>query len=98
MAGYDMCVDYEELCLIEEKLTIVEQNLNGSTLKMIDAVQRSQGFLAGNQFEKARETTQKCTELTRKTQANIRYAVEFVDQLKNILDEYSSCGYKGDTK
>lgn len=97
MAGsYDMCVDYDVLCDIEDKLQKIEYNLNKCADQMAKAIQESQGFLAGNQFEKAQRTTASCVEITRRTGNNIRYAVEYIVKLRTAMDEYGKCGYNGE--
>lgn len=93
MAGYDMCVDYDTLCTIEEKLQKIEFDLANSTQKMVEAIQRSQDFLAGNQFEKAKNTTMKCVEISRKTETNIEYAKKYICELRTALEEYGRCAY-----
>ncbi len=97
MAGsYDMCVDYDVLCDIEEKLENIKHDLNNSTDQMFRAIQVSQDFLAGNQFEKAKKTTTSCIEITKRTENNIRYAMEYILKLKETMDEYGKCGYNGE--
>lgn len=91
-----MCVDYDTLCSIEDKLQKIEFDLNNSTQKMVDAIQRSQDFLAGNQFEKAKNTTMSCVELSRKTEINIDYAKKYIGDLRMALEEYGRCGYSGE--
>lgn len=93
MAGYDMCVDYDTLCAIEEKLQKIEFDLKGSTQKMVDAIRKSQDFLAGNQFEKAKNTTMSCVEISRKTEINIGYSKKYICDLRTVLEEYGRCGY-----
>lgn len=93
MAGYDMCVDYDTLCAIEEKLQKIEYDLNSSTKKMTDSIQRSQDFLAGKQFEKARNTTMSCVEVSRKTEMNLEYARKYIGELRMALEEYGRCSY-----
>lgn len=95
-AVYDMSVDYDTLCKIEDKLQKIEYDLNGSTEKMVAAIQISQDFLAGNQFEKAKSTTMSCVELTGKTGTNIKYARDYISKLRTALEEYSRCGYTGE--
>lgn len=93
MTGYDMCVDYDTLCTIEDKLQKIEYDLTNSTQKMVEAIQKSQDFLAGNQFEKAKNTTMSCVEISRKTETNIGYAKKYIGDLRMALEEYGRCGY-----
>ena len=93
---YDMCVDYDILCDIEDKLQKIGYDLNNSTEQMNNAIRNSQEFLAGNQFEKAKNITSSCISITNKTRNNIRYAVEYIDKLRNVIDEYVKCEYSGD--
>lgn len=93
---YDMCVDYDILCGVEDKLQNIEYDLNNSAIQMVKAIQVSQDFLAGNQFEKAKRTTFLCIESTRRTGSNIRHAMDYITKLKSALDEYGKCGYSGE--
>ena len=95
-SSYDMCVDYDVLCDIEVKLEKIEYDLNNSTDQMVKAIQVSQSFLAGNQFEKAKRTTATCVEMTRRTGNNIRSAMEYIEKLKTAMDDYGKCGYSGE--
>lgn len=92
-ATYDMCVNYETLCEIEDKLQLIEHNLNNSTEIMFSAIERSQEFLSGNQFEKAKNTTKNCLELTEKTSINIKQAKDYIAELRTVLNEYGMCSY-----
>lgn len=97
MAGsYDMCVDYDTLCTIKDKLEKISYDLNNSTNKMVDAIRVSQNFLAGNQFEKAKRTTDSCVKITQRTKKNIKSAIEYIDKLISVLEDYSKLGYDGD--
>lgn len=94
MAGqYDMFVDFETLCSIEDKLKMIGYNLSQSTEQMVTALQYSQEFLSGNQFEKAKQTTLNCIEITGKTGNNITNAIAYICRLKEIVDQYSICEY-----
>lgn len=95
-AVYDMCVDYDTLMQIEDKLQKIEYDIQESTKKMTEAIQRSGDFLAGKQFEKARNTTMACVELTVRTNNNIRKARSYILDIRNLLEEYGKCGYKGE--
>ena len=93
---YDIDVEYDVLCSIEDKLRKIEYDIEGSTERMSDAIRRSQDFLAGRQFEKAKETTKACVELTGRTRQNISYAREYIVKLQDLIDEYSKYTYSGD--
>jgi len=90
---YDMCVDFETLCSIEDKLKMISYNLSLSTKQMVMALQSSQEYLSGNQFAKAKQTTLNCIEITGKTSNNITNALDYICKLKEIVDRYSMCGY-----
>jgi hypothetical protein len=60
------------------------------------AIQNSQEFLAGYQFEKAKRTTMDCVNLTGITSSNILNAMEYLEKLKGILEEYGRCAYSGE--
>lgn len=90
---YDICVDYDILCELHYKLELISHDLTNSTEQMTRAIQNSQEFLAGYQFEKAKRTTMACVNLTGKTSTNIRHAMEYLEKLKSILEEYGRCVY-----
>ena len=92
----DMYVDYDTLCLLEDKLEKINYDLNSSAEQMYKAIQRSQGFLAGNQFEKAKRTTIACVQLTETTGRNIKNAKEYIKTLKAVLEDYGKCCYSGE--
>lgn len=94
--SYDICVDYNTLCTIEDKLQKISYDLIESTQKMVESIQRSQDFLVGNQFDKAKATTINCTNLTARTSTNIRHAQDYIVKLRTALEEYSRCGYTGE--
>ena len=91
--NYDMCIDYDTLHILKDKLKKIDYDLNNSTKQMQIAIQNSQEFLSGNQFEKAKKTTLNCIELTEKTSSNITHAMEYIDKLMSALDEYDACRY-----
>ena len=91
---FDMCVDFNSLCDIEEKLKNIGSNLTGATEQMLLAIQESQGFLEGQQFEKAQKTTMSCINVTAKTNNNIRNALRYIEQLKSQIDAYNKCKYE----
>lgn len=94
MSSYDMYVNYDILCDIDGKLKNIEYDVGESTRMMVDAIQRSQDYLAGNQFEKAKAVTAKCNSITQKTQINIAYAREYIRNLQEVVEEYDRLGYE----
>lgn len=95
-SNYDICVDYDTLCVIEEKLSRIMYNLTESADRMEHAIRVSQGFLSGNQFEKAKGTTNECVALTAKTAGNIQSALNYLGELRQILDEYEKMMFEGE--
>ena len=95
-SDFDMDVDYETLCQIETDLRHINHNLSESTNNMTMGLQDSQDFLAGQQFENAKDITYKCVEITSRTVNNLGIAVDFIKELKNCLEEYSQCMYEVD--
>lgn len=91
---YDVCVDFDALCAIEDKLKRIGVNLSDATQKMHLSLQTSQGFLAGNQFEKAQKTTMGCIDITDRTIRNISNALTYIDQLKELIAVYDTCRYE----
>ena len=94
--AYDICVDYDTLCELQYKLELITHDLTNSTEQMTRAIQYSQEFLVGYQFEKAKKTTMACVNLTAKTGNNIRHAMEYLEKLKAFLEEYGRCTYNGE--
>ena len=90
---YDMCIDYETLCEIESKLIDISRNLSVSADTMLDALRKCDGFLSGNQFEKACQTTITCSDVSKKTVENISEMLKYIAKLKECLEIYSGCGY-----
>ena len=91
---YDMCVDLEALWAIEDNLRRIGVNLSESTERMLLALQSSQGFLAGKQFEKAQKTTMSCIDITAKTNNNIRNLLAYISQLKELVNTYDKSRYE----
>ena len=92
---YDICVDYDTLIDLEHKIDLVLHDLEGSTERMSQTILNSQNFLAGNQFEKAKQTANTCIRISQKTGNNLRHAKEYLKKLQGSLLEYGQCGYKG---
>ena len=40
--GYDMCVDYDILCGVEDKLQKIEYDLNNSADQMVKAIEKQE--------------------------------------------------------
>lgn len=91
--NYDINVRYDVLCTIKDKLIYIDHDLESSVSQMKNGLIQSEAFLAGNQFEKAKKTTNACIDITNKTRNNISHAAEYIEDLKKILDEYSKCTY-----
>ena len=91
--SYDMCIDYETLCELENKLTNISNNLGVSADSMLFALRNCEGFLSGNQFEKASQTTIMCSEVSKKTIENISEVLKYIAKLKECLETYSGCRY-----
>lgn len=91
---YDMCVDYDTLCEIEKKLKNISLNLGSSADSMLYALHNCYGFLAGQQFDKACQTTAQCSEISKLTISNISEVLRYISRLKECLELYSSCGFK----
>ncbi len=97
-SGFDINVDYDTLCRLEDKLQYISHDLTESTSQMSQAIQRSQDFLAGNQFEKAKNTTMTCIRHTNRTIGNIKNARKYLGDLKALLEEYGRCTYEGEVR
>ena len=93
---YDICLDYKALCDCKDKLNLILYNLDNSVNLMTNAISYSRDFLSGRQFEKAKETTLMCLDATKITQNNIRHAMRFLDELKEILNEYEKYKYNSE--
>lgn len=91
--NYDINVRYDVLSTIKDKLLYIDHDLESSVLQMENGLIHSESFLAGNQFEKAKQTTYTCIDITNKTRNNINHATEYIETLKKILEEYSKCTY-----
>ena len=95
-AAFDMCVDYDTLRTIDDKLQRIEYDLQESTKKMTEAIQRSENFLAGQQFEKAKGTTMASVNQNQRTETNIKFARNYIEKLRVALEDYGKCGYLGE--
>ncbi len=90
---YEIDVEYDTLSKIQDRLKRITYALNISVEQMQRAMQVSQDFLAGNQFEKAKQITSSCTQLTAKTSVNINHAMKYLDELMFLVEEYGTCVY-----
>ena len=97
-SGFDINVDYDILCRLEEKIQYISHDLTESTKQMSQAIQRSQDFLAGNQFEKAKNTTMTCIRHTNRTNVNLNNARKYLGELKSLLEEYGRYTYDGEIR
>lgn len=91
--GNDMYVDYDELCVMETKLAAIRQALYESNSVMSQELIASQNFLEGQQFEKAKAATFRCIQLSGRICDNIRNSLEYIEKLKECLDDYTRSGY-----
>jgi len=93
---YDICADYDAMYSMSDKLKAIGIDLSESTKKMLLALQASQGFLSGRQYERARATTLNCIEAAGVTVNNIQNATVFLSELMNTIEDYSRCRYEED--
>lgn len=93
--SFDMCIDLQTVVQISEKLKQIGSQLSDATKKMVDALQDSQGFLAGKQYEKARSLTLKTVETSTVTATNINNALRYLSDLEEHVNNYSTCKYMG---
>lgn len=98
MAAYDICIDRMVLDTIETKIERIERDIDESTMSMDKAINQSQNFLSGNQFEKAKNTTLNCLASSKNTQQNLRAAREYIVTLRNLIDEYAKYCYSGENR
>ena len=75
---YDICVDYDTLYDAGRKLQDIGNSLHNSTANMDQALLYSQEFLAGEQFERVKQTTENCMKIAARTENNIRYALQYM--------------------
>lgn len=94
-SAFDICVDYDTLFELHHKLELIMNDLGDSANQMTVALQKSEGFLSGHQFEKAKQTTATCVNLTIKSSTNIRYAMKYLEKLMDVLGNYEQCVYRG---
>ena len=94
MFRYDICADSETLDLVEKKIVRIQHEMTDSVQKMSSALQRSENFLSGEQFEKAKGVTGQCIVIAQKTSIYLEKASEFLAKLRDILDDYCNCCYK----
>ena len=90
---YDMCVDQESLFEIEERLRTIKTSLELAAEQMQDAIQRSLDFLAGDQFDKAREITENNIAETKDAVQNIENELTYIRSLQEQLEKYNNCAY-----
>ena len=90
---YDRCVDARTLDNIQQSLSRIGVHLNRSTDNMIAGLQQSRGFLSGMQFEKAKQATQECINSTTEVSNAILDIQNWIEQLKETVEEYAKCGY-----
>ena len=94
-SGYDMYVDDQTLEQLKLTLKRISSELAEATRKMLDALQVSQDFLSGNQFEKATALTLQTVETASLTLQNIDNAITYLQGLGDHLNDYTACKYTG---
>lgn len=92
---YDICVDYDTLSNLEYKIDLILYDLRESIEKMTQALQNSQMFLAGKQYDKAVQTTTSCLQKSKEAENNLVHAKDYLKKLQDSLIEYEQCSYKG---
>lgn len=92
--NFDMCVNLDALNTTEEKLKLIESNLDSSIEMMKTSIINAQVYLEGKQFDKAMNTTNASIALAEKSKRNIQSAEIFISELKNALTKYGDCVYK----
>lgn len=95
MTSYDMCVEFDVLCDLDEKLHLIKHNLENIRTQMDNSINRAQDYLAGEQYEKAKRITETCVKDTTKTEGNIEYAMKYLSELMAKMEEYNSCKFEG---
>lgn len=95
MINYDMCVDYDVLCDAEEKLHLIQHNIENISSQMENSINRAQEYLAGVQYEKAKSITEKSIKDTAQIGKNLEYAMKYLLDLMSKIDEYSTCKFEG---
>ena len=91
----DMNVDSNTIEIINGKLKTINKNLSNANQQMLASLLHSQGFLEGQQFEKARKVTLKNIEQTGITSNNIRHSIEYNVKILELLYRYDKCKYTG---
>lgn len=93
--AYDMHVSSETVEYVKEKILNIANDLSSSTQEMFVSVNRAQGFLAGNQYNKAQQTTMDCINITNNTVNSLADGVDYLEEINLILEEYNQCRYRG---
>lgn len=91
----DMNVDSNTIEEINSKLKSINRNLSNANQQMIVSLSQSQGFLEGQQFNKAKRVTVKNIEQTAITSNNIRHSIEYNEKILELLHSYEKCKYTG---
>lgn len=91
----DMNVDSNTIEEINSKLKSINRNLSNANQQMIVSLSQSQGFLEGQQFNKAKRVTVKNIEQTAITSNNIRHSIEYNEIILELLHSYEKCKYTG---
>ena len=91
----DMNVDSNTIEEINSKLKSINRNLTNANQQMLASLLQSQGFLEGQQFEKAKKVTLKNIEQIGITSNNIRHSIEYNEKILELLHRYEKCKYTG---
>lgn len=94
MNNYDVNVDFETLCKMEEDLKRIRINLKLSADTMNESIGKSEQLLSGKQYERAKEITGECIEIAQKDIVVIQELISHIQTIKRILNEYMDCAYE----
>ena len=78
-----------------DKINRISDNMEISIRQMRAAINESQNFLSGQQFEKAKDITTKTVENSRRCCSDLTHTTEYLERLRTALMEYRSCIYSG---
>ncbi len=92
---FDMCVDSEELNQIKGKLRKLRIDIHQNIFEMLNVLNESDGYLEGRQYEKAKANTLNSIAFTQRAIDNIINAVEYLDELESVLQDYYKYSYSG---
>lgn len=93
MANYDIDVEYDELCRVDEKLSSIEKRIHNSLTDMINTVNSNNEYLSGQQYNKMRNTTDSYRKQAMSSINEIECTRDYIQELKAVIQEYSKCIY-----